>query len=173
MNKSEAGRLGAVKTAEILAAQAIQRRNEYYSHAKICAAANCKTIISFEKKRLRFCSKSCSAKTVQRKRRKIHCSKCLGEINDNIPSRKCSSCRSVPKSFEVLVTNGSRKEFILKETGWICEICRFTEWLGVPIPLHVDHIDGNHLNKNRNNFRLLCPNCHALTPTYCRSKSPP
>jgi 5-methylcytosine-specific restriction endonuclease McrA len=48
----------------------------------------------------------------------------------------------------------------------ICSRCNLAEWLGNPIPLELDHIDGDHLNNNLNNLRLLCPNCHALTPNY-------
>lgn len=38
--------------------------------------------------------------------------------------------------------------------------------MGQPIPLELDHIDGNHQNNALQNLRLLCPNCHALTPTF-------
>lgn len=34
------------------------------------------------------------------------------------------------------------------------------------IPLHVDHIDGDWKNNTEINLRLLCPNCHSLTPNY-------
>jgi 5-methylcytosine-specific restriction endonuclease McrA len=34
------------------------------------------------------------------------------------------------------------------------------------VPTHVDHIDGNAANNVFSNLRLLCPNCHSLTPTY-------
>jgi hypothetical protein len=34
------------------------------------------------------------------------------------------------------------------------------------IPLQIDHIDGDFTNNNENNLRLLCPNCHVLTPNY-------
>lgn len=39
--------------------------------------------------------------------------------------------------------------------------------MGEPIPLQLDHIDGNHTNNKLENLQILCPNCHAKTPTYC------
>jgi hypothetical protein len=47
-----------------------------------------------------------------------------------------------------------------------CNSCKLTEWLGKPIPLELEHKDGNHDNNSLNNLELLCPNCHAFTPTY-------
>lgn len=48
----------------------------------------------------------------------------------------------------------------------ICSCCKKRTWLGNQIPLELDHIDGNTDNNLLKNLRLLCPNCHALTPTY-------
>lgn len=47
-----------------------------------------------------------------------------------------------------------------------CYNCNLTEWLGNKIPLELEHIDGNRRNNFIENLTLLCPNCHALTPTY-------
>lgn len=34
------------------------------------------------------------------------------------------------------------------------------------VPLEVHHVDGNPENNKENNLRLVCSNCHALTPGF-------
>lgn len=53
-----------------------------------------------------------------------------------------------------------------------CAVClNSATWQGLPLILHVDHIDGNPWNCLRENLRYLCPNCHSQTPSYCRKMS--
>ena len=64
-------------------------------------------------------------------------------------------------------TNKIRKKLLrdgLKQ--YVCEQCGNTQWMNRPIPLEVHHIDGDKNNNQLENLQLLCPNCHALTPTY-------
>ncbi len=71
-----------------------------------------------------------------------------------------------------------------KRTGWVkhyliafglkeyrCEgvdgaLCGLSSWQGYVLSLELDHIDGDNENNKMSNLRLLCPNCHTLTPTW-------
>jgi hypothetical protein len=55
------------------------------------------------------------------------------------------------------------KEGILQE---VCSRCKNTEWLGIPISLELEHINGDNRDNRRSNLCLLCPNCHSQTDTY-------
>ncbi|MCA6095804.1 HNH endonuclease [Streptomyces sp. SCA3-4] len=48
-----------------------------------------------------------------------------------------------------------------------CALCGIEPmWQGHPLPLEVDHLDGDWRNNRIDNLRLLCPNCHSTTDTY-------
>ncbi|MEV4440100.1 HNH endonuclease [Streptomyces sp. NPDC049577] len=69
--------------------------------------------------------------------------------------------------------NRRRLHRALNEIGvpYRCATCgNEGEWLGRPITLQIDHINGDWLDNRAENLRYLCPNCHALTETWCRRR---
>ena len=58
------------------------------------------------------------------------------------------------------------KRFLLEQHGCKCETCHITEWMGQPLTLILDHINGNSDDWSIDNLRLICSNCDTLTPTY-------
>ena len=58
------------------------------------------------------------------------------------------------------------RKYFLEKCGNVCKLCGNTEWQGQPIPLVLDHIDGNSDNMDLSNMRLICHNCDALLPTF-------
>lgn len=87
--------------------------------------------------------------------------------NEALKNHTAFSHRRKPTvQWEELRGNKRRRQFILGECGHQCSECKLTEWREQPIPLELDHIDGNCENNSRDNLRLICPNCHAQTPTY-------
>lgn len=60
----------------------------------------------------------------------------------------------------------SIKRQLILERGHKCENCGLEKWQDKEIPLEVDHLDGDRTNNDKKNLKLLCCNCHALTPTW-------
>ena len=64
--------------------------------------------------------------------------------------------------------SGHIKRYLIETRGEKCEECGWNKenQKTLKIPLDVDHKDGNYKNNTEENLRLLCPNCHSLTPNY-------
>lgn len=48
-----------------------------------------------------------------------------------------------------------------------CAVCGISSWLDKALTLQLDHINGISSDNRAENLRLLCPNCHSQTDTYC------
>ena len=58
------------------------------------------------------------------------------------------------------------KMYLIAKFGHRCSICGTDSWLGKPVPLVVDHADGDPFNHSVDNFRLVCGNCNMQLPTF-------
>lgn len=58
--------------------------------------------------------------------------------------------------------------WLIEQSNFKCEECGWDKKNPITgnSPLEIDHIDGNAENSKRENLRVLCPNCHSLTPTW-------
>tara|TARA_Y100000310_G_scaffold236261_1_gene239432 strand:- start:1025 stop:1516 length:492 start_codon:yes stop_codon:yes gene_type:complete len=69
----------------------------------------------------------------------------------------------------VKVRSDSLKKKLIKK-GMIenkCAECgQLPEWNGKPLVLELDHIDGDKMNNEFKNLRILCLHCHSQTPTF-------
>lgn len=64
--------------------------------------------------------------------------------------------------------SGFLRRFLLEKFNNKCSQCGWNKKHPITkiSPLEIDHIDGDAENNNEKNLRLLCPNCHALTPYF-------
>jgi 5-methylcytosine-specific restriction endonuclease McrA len=100
-----------------------------------------------------------------------------GETAATHPSVAEATRRLTYRDEQVFVENspvnvGYRLVRRLRRLGWeyVCQICGVSEWLGKPLRLHLDHINGISNDNRLENLRFLCPNCHSQTTTYCKKK---
>lgn len=110
----------------------------------------------------------------------LHCGSPIGKNATKFCSNKCRGEFSTKHSVERWLAgeisgaleSGTLRSFIrdylIKERGACCEQCGWSEVNPATgcVPIAVDHKDGRWQNSMIENLRLLCPNCHSLTPTY-------
>ena len=192
---SEAGKLGAIASLNSIKEKKKQRIEKYsknptkckycgkdfdYEHRhnkfcnKSCAASfnnhifhvktnNVSSENKKKEKEERFCP--CGNKLMSN--RKNFCSiKCQKFFVWQEKRQKIEETGFFEKSFGGEANRRIVKKYLIEKHGHKCQICGNTEWMGQPIPLIVDHIDGNSENSSVDNFRLICGNCNMQTNTF-------
>jgi hypothetical protein len=152
---------------------------------------NCTAEFSSPSSAAVFCSRKCygawksKQPSTVRIRQCSWCKKNLSRIQCETTaqehcSRKCSAASRAKKVYDSWVAgdisanraNGIVKNQIRKVLiavhGDKCSLCGWCEKHPSTgkVPIQIDHIDGNSDNGFFGNLRLLCPNCHSLTPSW-------
>ena len=101
-------------------------------------------------------------------RNKKYCSlKCQNEVQTAkiIASWKAGEIEGYDKS---LCLRRPIRNYLIKKANNKCVKCGWGEINPITgkVPLQVDHVDGDAKNCAEENLKVLCPNCHALTPTF-------
>lgn len=179
MSKSEAGRLGYAVSSKTIAANNLKRLEKYLENPSRCV--HCNACLSYRKRGHKFCSHSCSAKHNNRGVRRHHnalralkpCVEC-GELTRNTSccSRGCFQKSRAAKRSALIISSGrfhgkrSARNFIKSSVGDQCNLCGISDWMGEPLVMVMDHVNGNPEDWSIGNMRLICPNCDSQTPTF-------
>ena len=84
--------------------------------------------------------------------------------------------RSLVSKDELFVKNSKAKRGHIKRIALtegllqnVCALCGLKDsWNEKMIVLQIDHVNGISDDHRLENLRMLCPNCHSQTKTYCR-----
>ena len=104
------------------------------------------------KVRPKYCTSRCAGLGIAKMRRDTYIAKWLsGKINAD-GYRVSSFIRS----------------YLFEKHGNACSVCGWgkTNPATGRVPLELEHVNGNWMDNSPGNIKLLCPNCHSLTPTY-------
>jgi len=142
----------------------------------------------------KYCSTSCAAKINNKKRKKTknciacnepfpfrkeqkYCSlKCQQSFQNDIRVHEWLAGNDLGFSGKNILIKPFIRKYLFDTRGSACSLCKSDHKHPSDNKTinEIDHIDGNPKNNTITNLRILCPNCHALTPTFrARNKTSP
>jgi hypothetical protein len=181
LGKSEAGKLGYIASKQTQEKKYRERIAEYQKNPTKCLF--CGKELDYSHRYNKFCNQSCAAKYNNPLKAVVrNCLFCGNQLKSTQKKYCCQNCAAKDKHYnnykKHISKNGDivncneqtarriAKDWLEEHNGHKCEICGNSEWLGKPILLIADHIDGDPTHNNINNFRLVCSNCDATLETY-------
>lgn len=132
-----------------------KRRRKYPPIEKVCPGCGAPFVTNLSGYEAIYCSQACGTRTVNARRNKDKVSRWLaGDFSDFHP--------------EYMELPTAVRRYMLESADYACSACGWNETNPITgkVPLHIDHIDGDWGNPAKSNLRVLCPNCHSLTPNY-------
>ena len=185
---SEAGKLGWLASQKTQQKKKEERVNKYNLNPQRCNY--CNKLLSYSEKRKKFCNQKCAAKfnnndilhrgKIKNKKHCKYCNKELKHYQKKYCSLKCKSDFYYEKYITEWLDgkhNGKKgdrgtssyiRRYIKELSHNTCSICKNDTWMGQPIPLILDHINGNSDDNHKDNLRMVCGNCDMKLPTYKR-----
>lgn len=113
--------------------------------------------------------KQCETELIGRNRNGTYCSnKCQSEYQYNKYITEWKEGKQTGNAGKALQFSKHVRRYMLEKTSCSCEQCGWNKKHpvdGRPL-VEIDHIDGDALNSQESNLKVLCPNCHSMTPTF-------
>jgi len=155
---------------------------------RVCGGCGKEEVITFTRaKESKFCSRKCwdNNRPTGPRKNKVHgqCLNCGAQIKRN--GKYCNNtCLALHRNAILLkkwlggeydlarCADGCiaafARNYLMTQADNKCTRCGWNEIHPITnkIPLTVDHTDGDSDNTHPSNLKVLCPNCHSLTPTY-------
>lgn len=143
--------------------KSLKRENRKFCSQSCAATVNNKLFIKRTPAKIRFCL-NCGKKI---KKGKFCSHKCQHKYRytEWVKRWKEHKESGIIGSYQI---SSYLKRYMFEKYNNKCCICGWSKVNKTTgkIPLEIDHIDGDYTNNSEENLRLLCPNCHSLTPTY-------
>jgi hypothetical protein len=94
------------------------------------------------------------------------CSKHLTEHKQQLKLQHWLKTGDIGMSPDTTI-RGIFRDYIMEQQNHCCAICGIqNEWSGKPLVFVLDHINGDAARSDRDNLRLICPNCDSQLDTY-------